>query len=211
MRILVVDDDERLVRVLRRALMLEGYDVDVAADGRQALLAVRDTAPDLVVLDVGLPQVDGLEVCRRIRKTGNLPVLMLTARETVPDRVKGLDSGADDYMVKPFDLDELLARVRALLRYGGVALNPATREASRNERRLDLTPKEFELLELFLRNPRQALSRELISDRVWGYAYEGESNVIDVCVKHLREKLEEGQAPRLVQTIRGVGYALREE
>lgn len=222
MRVLVVDDDERLVNVIRRALVFEGYDVETAFDGKQALNRARDTNPDLVILDVMLPELDGLEVCRRIRKASAVPVLMLTARETVPDRVQGLDSGADDYMVKPFAVDELLARVRALLRrsaaaaeetlrYADVTLNPATREAVRAGKRLDLTPKEFDLLELFLRNPRQALSREQISDRVWGYSYEGESNVIDVCVKHLREKLEEHGGQRLVQTIRGIGYALREE
>lgn len=222
MHVLVVDDDERVRNLMRRALRLEGYRVTEAADGETALQELRDAEPDLVILDVMLPGIDGIEVCRRLRSVSEAPVLMLTARDTVPDRVQGLDSGADDYVVKPFDLDELLARVRAFgrrarserprpLRFAGLALDPGTREAWRDERKLALTPREFELLELFLRHPRQALTRELISDRVWGYDFEGESNVIDVCVKYLREKLEVGDAPRLIQTVRGVGYALREE
>jgi len=220
--VLVVDDDERVRNLMRRALRLEGYRVTEAADGEAALHELREAEPDLIILDVMLPGIDGIEVCRRLRSVSETPVLMLTARDTVPDRVQGLDSGADDYVVKPFDLDELLARVRAFgrraraekpqtLRFAGLTLDPGTREAWRDERKLALTPREFELLELFLRHPRQALPRELISDRVWGYDYEGESNVIDVCVKYLREKLEAGGAPRLIQTVRGVGYALREE
>jgi two-component system response regulator MprA len=220
--VLVVDDDERVRNLMRRALRLEGYQVTEAADGEAALHELREAEPDLVILDVMLPGIDGIEVCRRLRSVSEAPVLMLTARDTVPDRVQGLDSGADDYVVKPFDLDELLARVRAFgrraraekpqaLRFAGLTLDPGTREACRGERKLALTPREFELLELFLRHPRQALTRELISDRVWGYGYDGESNVIDVCVKYLREKLEAGGEPRLIQTVRGVGYALREE
>ncbi len=222
MHVLVVDDDERVRNLMRRALRLEGHQVTEAADGEAALHELHNAEPDLVILDVMLPGIDGIEVCRRLRSVSEAPVLMLTARDTVPDRVQGLDSGADDYVVKPFDLDELLARVRAFgrraraekpptLRFAGLTLDPSTREAWRGERKLALTPREFELLELFLRHPRQALTRELISDRVWGYDYDGESNVIDVCVKYLREKLEAGGEPRLIQTVRGVGYALREE
>lgn len=222
MNVLVVDDDERVRNLMRRALRLEGHAVVTAADGEEALRDVRDAEPDLVILDVMLPGIDGLEVCRRLRTVSRAPVLMLTARDTVPDRVQGLDSGADDYVVKPFDLDEILARVRALarrilpeqpsqLRLADLTLDPDTREVWRDGQRLALTPKEFDLLELLLRHPRQVLSRDLISERVWGYKYEGESNVIDVCVKYLREKLEAGGRARLVQTVRGVGYAVREE
>ena len=222
MRVLVVDDDERVRNLMRRALRLEGHSVITAGDGEAALHDARDAEPDLVILDVMLPGIDGLEVCRRLRSVSNVPILMLTARDTVPDRIQGLDSGADDYVLKPFDLDEILARVRALarriqpeqpapLRFAGLSLDPDTREAWRDGQRLSLTPKEFELLELLLRHPRQALTRDLISERVWGYRYEGESNVIDVCVKYLREKIEASGGPRLIQTIRGVGYALREE
>lgn len=222
MKVLVVDDDERVQNLMRRALRLEGHVVTTASDGEEALADVRDSDPDLVILDLMLPGVDGLEVCRRLRAVSTVPIMMLTARDTVPDRVKGLDSGADDYVVKPFDLDEILARVRALgrriqpdqndaLRLADLMLNPDTREAWRGSQKLSLTPKEFDLLELLIRHPRQVLSRESISERVWGYDYEGESNVIDVCVKYLREKLEAGGRPRLVQTVRGIGYALREE
>lgn len=222
MRVLVVDDDERVRNLMRRALRLEGHSVTTAGDGEEALHDARDSEPDLVILDVMLPGIDGIEVCRRLRSVSSVPILMLTARDTVPDRIQGLDSGADDYVVKPFDIDELLARVRALarriqpeqpapLRFAELALDPETREAWRGDQRLSLTPKEFQLLELLIRHPRQALTRDLICERVWGYSYEGESNVIDVCVKYLREKLEGGGAPRLIQTIRGVGYALREE
>jgi two-component system response regulator MprA len=222
MRVLVVDDDERVRNLMRRALRLEGHSVITAGDGEEALHDARDAEPDLVILDVMLPGIDGIEVCRRLRAVSKVPILMLTARDTVPDRIEGLDSGADDYVVKPFDLDEILARVRALarrvqpeapapLRFADLTLDPDTHEAWRAGQRLSLTPKEFELLELLLRHPRQALSRDQISERVWGYSYEGESNVIDVCVKYLREKLEAAGHPRLIQTIRGVGYALREE
>ncbi|HLZ72706.1 MAG TPA: response regulator transcription factor [Dehalococcoidia bacterium] len=222
MHVLVVDDDERVRNVMRRALRLEGHRVSEAADGEAALRNLREADPDLVILDLRLPGIDGIEVCKRLRSVSEVPVLMLTARDTVPDRVQGLDSGADDYVVKPFDLDELLARVRAFgrraraeqpaaLRFAGLTLDPGTREAWRGERKLALTPREFDLLELFLRHPRQALTRELISDRVWGYECDFESNVIDVCIKYLREKLEAGAELRLIQTVRGIGYALREE
>ena len=227
MRILVVDDDERIQNLMRRALHLEGHTVIAAADGESALHELRDAEPDLVILDLMLPDIDGLEVCRRLRAVSGVPVLMLTARDTVPDRVQGLDSGADDYVVKPFDLDEILARVRAfgrrarpdpgrpescsLLRFDDLTLNPETHEAWRGDQKLALTPKEFDLLALLLRHPRQVLSRETICERVWGYQYEGESNVIDVCIKYLREKIEACGRPRLIQTIRGIGYALRNE
>ena len=221
-RVVVVDDDQAVLSGLRRAFALEGYEVLTAEEGESALTLVEREAPDLVVLDVMLPGLDGLTVCERIRSTSATPILMLTARDTVPDRVAGLDRGADDYLVKPFSTDELLARARALLRrsrgqsegalaYANVRLDPATREAFRGDEPLRLTPREYELLEVFLRHPRQALSREQLCQNVWGYAFEGESNFIDVAVKELRRKLESDGHPRLIQTIRGYGYALREE
>ncbi len=221
--VLLAEDDRAIRHALERALTLEGYEVTAVADGVEALAQAHKTPPDVLVLDVMMPGIDGLQVCRVLRAEGDrTPILMLTALVETADRIAGLDAGADDYVVKPFDLDELLARVRAFgrraraekpptLRFAGLTLDPSTREAWRGERKLALTPREFELLELFLRHPRQALTRELISDRVWGYDYDGESNVIDVCVKYLREKLEAGGEPRLIQTVRGVGYALREE
>ena len=221
-RVLVVDDDPAVLSGLRRALVLEGYDVDVAEDGETALAVAQDQSPDLVVLDVMLPGLDGMTVCQRLRARATTPILMLTARDTVHDRVAGLDSGADDYLVKPFALDELLARTRALLRraypeagnvleLADLRLNLDTREAFRDGEPLRLSPREFELLALFLRHPRRVLSREQLCQHVWGYAFEGESNFIDVAIKELRRKLEEGDRPRLIQTVRGYGYALREE
>ncbi len=221
-RVLVVDDDAAVLSGLRRALALEGYEIFTADDGESALAMVDALAPDLVVLDVLLPGLDGLGVCERVRAKSATPILMLTARDTVPDRVAGLDRGADDYLVKPFATDELLARTRALLRrargqsegamcYAQIRLNSLTREAFRGGEALKLTPREYELLEVFLRHPRQALSREQLCQQVWGYAFEGESNFIDVAVKELRRKLEADEAPRLIQTVRGYGYALREE
>jgi two-component system response regulator MprA len=221
-RVLLVDDDPAVLSGLRRALALEDYDVLTAEDGESALQIAEANEPDVVVLDVMLPGLDGLTVCRRLRAASQAPVLMLTARDTVLDRVAGLDSGADDYLVKPFAIDELLARVRALLRranrqtesvlaYVDVHLDAATREASRGGRPLGLTPREFELLEVFLRHPRQVLSREQLCQHVWGYAFAGESNFIDVAVKELRKKLESDGDSRLIQTVRGYGYALREE
>jgi two-component system, OmpR family, response regulator MprA len=221
-RLLVIDDDEQLLTALRRALAYEGYDVDVAPSGEDGLHVARDAPPDLVVLDVRLPGIDGLEVCRRLRAGGDVPVLMLTARDEVADRVAGLDAGADDYLVKPFAVDELLARVRALLRrrapaQGGelrladLTLDPATRAVRRAGRELALTPKEFDLLALFLQHPRQVLTRELLFERVWGYDFDGQSNVLDVYVGHLRNKLEAEGEPRLLHTVRGVGYVLRED
>jgi two-component system, OmpR family, response regulator MprA len=220
--LLVIDDDEQLLTALRRALAYEGYDVAVAPSGEEGLRLARDAPPDLVVLDVRLPGIDGLEVCRRLRAGDDVPVLMLTARDEVADRVAGLDAGADDYLVKPFAVDELLARVRALLRRrtpgtGGelrladLTLDPSTRAVRRGGRDLTLTPKEFDLLTLFLQHPRQVLTRELLFERVWGYDFEGQSNVLDVYVGHLRTKLEADGEPRLLHTVRGVGYVLRED
>jgi len=223
MRILVVDDERAVRESLRRALSLEGYEVELAGDGAQALAVLEENAePDLVVLDVLMPQIDGLEVCRRIRSAGRaVPVLMLTARDEVKDRVAGLDAGADDYVVKPFALEELFARVRALLRRSGsdtdevlrfadVELDPRAHEVRRAGMPLSLTLTEFSLLELFMRNPRQVLTRSIIFERVWGYDFGYASNSLDVYIGYLRRKTEAGGGPRLIQTVRGVGYALRE-
>jgi two-component system response regulator MprA len=222
MRVLVVDDEPAVRSALQRALRLEGYDVELAANGSEALLRAGSAAPDVVVLDVLMPELDGLEVARRLRATGSrTPILMLTARDGVADRVDGLDSGADDYLVKPFALEELLARLRALLRragaeangvlrYAGVELDTGTREVRRGERQIELTRTEFLLLELFLRNPRQVLTRSVIFERVWGYDFGPSSNSLEVYVGYLRRKLEADGEPRLIQTVRGVGYALRE-
>lgn len=220
-RILIIEDDEAIVRVLRRSLAYEGYTVDAAFDGETGLSLARDAHPDLVILDWMLPGMDGLEVCQRLRAVGNIPILILTAKDTVQDRVQGLDAGADDYMVKPFQLDELLARVRALLRrtqperipvltYADLSLDTATRLATRKGRVISLTAKEYDLLELFLRHPRQVLTREMIFDRVWGYDFGGESNVLDVYIRYLRQKLETTDETRLIYTVRGVGYVLRD-
>ncbi|HVA26047.1 MAG TPA: response regulator transcription factor [Chloroflexota bacterium] len=220
-RILVVDDDPGVLSGLRRALALDGYEVLAAEDGEKALELAASKKPDLVVLDVMLPELDGLAVCEQLRSKSSVPILMLTAKDTVPDRVAGLDRGADDYLVKPFALNELLARVRAQLRraepmehvlmYRDITLESRTRQAFRAEQTLRLTPREYELLAVFLRHPKQALSREQLCQMVWGYAFEGESNFVDVAVKELRKKLEADGRPRLIQTIRGFGYALREE
>jgi two-component system response regulator MprA len=209
---------------LRRALALEGYAVELAADGAEALerISSHEVEPDAIVLDVLMPGVDGLEVARRLRAAGNrTPILMLTARDQVEDRVEGLDAGADDYVVKPFALEELFARMRALLRraapeddgplrFADLELDPATREVSREGDPIELTRTEFALLELFIRNPRQVLTRSLIFERVWGYDFGLSSNSLDVYVGYLRRKTESGGKPRLIQTVRGVGYALRE-
>jgi two-component system response regulator MprA len=224
MRILVVDDEPAVRRALKRALVLAGYDVELASDGAEALQALPGNAVDAVVLDVMMPGIDGLEVCRRLRAAGNrVPVLMLTAKEAVDDRVAGLDAGADDYVAKPFALNELLARVRALLRrsapdgdvdgvlrFADLTLDPATHEVYRADRLVELTRTEFNLLELFLRNPRQVLTRSLIFERVWGYDFGFGSNSLDVYIGYLRRKTEAGGEPRLIHTVRGVGYALRE-
>ena len=221
-RILVVDDDRQILNLMRRGLSFAGYTVDLAESGEQALALARERPPALVILDIMLPGLDGLDVCRRLRAGDReLPILMLTAKGRVPDRVAGLDAGADDYLVKPFAFDELLARIRALLRrtissddarlrLADLTLDPATRDVERGGRRVDLTTKEFELLEFFLRHPRQVLTREVIFEHVWGSDFLGGSNLIDVHVMRLREKLEAGGEPRLIHTIRGAGYSLRE-
>ena len=223
MRILVVDDERAVRESLRRALELEGYEIELAGDGSEALDRLESgEEPDAMILDILMPGVDGLEVCRRIRGTGSkLPVLMLTARTQVEDRVAGLDAGADDYVTKPFALEELLARVRALLRrttdddgdvlrFADLELEPGTREVKRGDRQIELTRTEFSLLELFLRNPRQVLTRSVIFERVWGYDFGFGSNSLDVYIGYLRRKTEAGGEPRLIHTVRGVGYALRE-
>jgi two-component system response regulator MprA len=220
-RVLVVDDDRSLRRMLERALEAEGFEVTVARDGAFALLETERAAPDVIVLDVTMPALDGLAVCRRLRAKGlATPILMLTARDAIPDRVAGFDAGADDYLVKPFALEELLARLRALLRrsaggdgelgFADLTLDPGTREVRRGDRSIDLTRTEFLLLELFLRNPRQVLTRDVIFDRVWGYDFGPASNSLEVYVGYLRRKTEAEGEPRLIHTVRGVGYALRE-
>ena len=224
MRVLVVDDERAVRDSLRRALELEGYDVELAADGEEALERLNQNGePDAVVLDILMPRMDGLEVCRRLRREGHsLPVLMLTARDEVENRVAGLDAGADDYVTKPFALEELLARLRALLRrttsgsgevlrFADLELDPKTREVRRGGESVDLTRTEFSLLELFLLNPRQVLTRSVIFERVWGYDFGFSSNSLDVYIGYLRRKTEAGERPRLIQTVRGVGYALREK
>ena len=225
MRILVVDDEPSVRDAVERALKLDGHEVRLAENGERALHLVRDEAPDAVVLDVLMPRVDGIQVCKRIRGAGDrTPILMLTARDSIGDRVSGLDAGADDYLVKPFALDELLARVRALLRrarpdddgapaplrFADLVLDPGGCEVHRGERRVDLTRTEFLLLELLMRHPRQVLPRATIFESVWGYDFGANTNSLEVYVSYLRRKLEAGGEPRLVQTVRGVGYVLRE-
>jgi two-component system response regulator MprA len=221
MRILVVDDERPVRDALERALRLEGYEVDVAADGQAALVGLARRSADAIVLDVLMPVLDGLETCRTLRRhEDRTPVLMLTARHEVTDRVAGLDAGADDYLVKPFALEELLARLRALLRrtiggdellaFADLTLDPGTREVHRGGRPIELTRTEFLLLELFMRNPRQVLTRDVIFDRVWGYDFGPASNSLEVYVGYLRRKTEAEGEPRLIHTVRGVGYALRE-
>jgi two-component system response regulator MprA len=223
MKILVVDDERAVRESLRRALELEGYDIELAVDGREAIERLEtEGEPDAVVLDVLMPGLDGIEVCKRIRLRGSrVPVLMLTARDEVENRVAGLDAGADDYVTKPFALEELLARIRALLRRTGGAqdevlrfadleLDMGTREVRRGGDSIELTRTEFALLELFMRNPRQVLTRSVIFERVWGYDFGFASNSLDVYIGYLRRKTEAGGKPRLIQTVRGVGYALRE-
>ncbi len=223
MRVLVVDDEPAVRSALERALGLEGYDVELVPDGREALARMPALAPDAVVLDVLMPFIDGLEVCRRLRADGDrTPVLMLTARDAVADRVEGLDAGADDYLVKPFALDELLARVRALLRrteaseraerlrFADISLDLATHEVVRGARPIELTRTEFVLLELLLRHPRQVLTRSIIFEHVWGYDFGPSSNSLEVYVGYLRRKTEAGGESRLIHTVRGVGYVLRE-
>jgi two-component system, OmpR family, response regulator MprA len=219
-RVLVVEDDADIAGVLRRSLGMEGYDVRIAADGEAALNEAAVFEPDAVVLDLGLPGIDGVEVARRLREDGDVPILILTARESLNSRVEGLDSGADDYLVKPFEREELLARLRALLRRrpprgsafltsGDIRLNPATREVFRGDRDLDLTSREFELLEHMVRNERLVVSRQNLLDEVWDYHPYAETNTVDVFVSNLRRKLEEGGEPRVLHTVRGAGYVLR--
>jgi len=222
--ILLIDDDEKIISMLRRGLAFEGYDVSTAANGAEGLSMILNSEPDLVVLDIMMPKVDGFEVCRRLREGGSMvPILMLTAKDEIEHRVKGLDIGADDYLVKPFALEELLARVRALLRrkpgpneagepklsYEDIILDMDAREVLRGGVRLELTAKEFELLNLFMQNPKRVLSRDLIMDKIWGYDYSGESNVLEVYIAMLRQKMEEHGGKRIIQTIRGAGYILR--
>jgi DNA-binding response OmpR family regulator len=220
-RVLIVEDDADIADVLRRSLRNEGYEVRTSGDGNEALDIAAGFTPDLVVLDLGLPGLDGVEVCRRLRADGDVPILMLTARSETEDRVAGLDSGADDYLVKPFERTELLARIRALLRrrpprgsaslqVGDLSLNPDTREVRRGEREVELTNREFELLEFLMRNERLVVSRERLLDEVWGYDPMAATNTIDVFISNLRRKLEEGGETRLLHTKRGAGYVLKE-
>ncbi|MCR8644837.1 response regulator transcription factor [Paenibacillus sp. N1-5-1-14] len=225
-KILVVDDDTKITAMLRRALAFEGYVVATANNGMEGLKAMMTEEPSLLILDVMMPSVDGLEVCRRVRESGsNLPILMLTAKDDISDRVKGLDTGADDYLVKPFALEELLARVRVLLRrrveqvenstqqlsYDDMTLDVDTREVFRETQLVELTAKEFDLLHLFIQNPKRVLSRDVIMEKIWGYDYSGESNVLEVYIALLRQKTEEYGHKRLIQTVRGAGYVLRGE
>jgi two-component system response regulator MprA len=221
--ILIVDDDNRVTSALRRTLAYAGYQVSIAANGEGALSIVRTRPPDVVILDLMLPGIDGLEVCRRLRSAGDsIAVLMLTARDAVADRVAGFETGADDYLVKPFALEELLARVKALLRrrnppdiarevlvFEDLELDTATRQAKRGHRLINLSTTEFELLSLFMRNPRMVLTRSLLMDRIWGSDFEGGPNVLEVYIGHLRTKLELQSEKRLIQTVRGAGYVLR--
>jgi two-component system, OmpR family, response regulator MprA len=221
--ILIVDDDNRVTNALHRTLAYEGYQVSITANGEGALSIVRTRPPDLVILDLMLPGIDGLEVCSRLRSAGDgIAVLMLTARDAVADRVAGLETGADDYLVKPFALEELLARVKALLRrrnppditrevlvFQDLELDTATRQAKRGNRLIDLSTTEFELLSIFMRNPRMVLTRSLLMDRIWGSDFEGGPNVLEVYIGHLRTKLEQQSEKRLIQTVRGAGYVLR--
>jgi DNA-binding response OmpR family regulator len=219
-RVLVVEDDEDIAQALQRSLRLEGYDVRTSFDGEHALDDARSFVPDLVLLDLGLPGLDGLEVAKRMRADGDVPILMLTARDALESRVEGLDAGADDYLVKPFERQELLARMRALLRrrpprgsaslvVGDLELNPDTHEVNREGRGIELTQREFELLEYLMRNERIVISRQRLLDEVWGYDPFSTTNTIEVFVSNLRRKLEAGGEPRLLHTIRGAGYVLR--
>jgi two-component system, OmpR family, response regulator MprA len=226
-KIVVIDDDEKITSMLRRALTFEGYSVATAGDGQEGLRRVLEHEPDVIILDVMMPKVDGWEVCRRIREGGiGTPVLMLTAKDEISDRVKGLDMGADDYLVKPFALEELLARVRVLLRrksaekneqptnrlsYEDLVLDLDTREVFRDGKLVELTTKEFDLLHLFMMNPKRVLSRDLIMEKIWGYDYSGESNVMEVYIALLRQKTEEHGGKRIIQTVRGAGYVLKGE
>ncbi|RRR73266.1 MAG: DNA-binding response regulator [Candidatus Viridilinea halotolerans] len=221
--ILIIEDELEIANYLRRGLVLEGFQVTVAHDGNAGLTAARETTFDLVILDLMLPGLDGFEVAGRLRAASDVPIIMLTARDAVADRVRGLEHGADDYLVKPFAFEELLARIRVqlrrrqtaqthdVLRFGNLQLDTAARELRVAERRVELTSKEYDLLDLFMRHPNQVLTREVIYDRVWGYDFGGESNIIEVYVRYLRQKLEANGEARLIQTVRGAGYILREE
>jgi two-component system response regulator MprA len=224
--ILVIDDDEKITSMLRRGLAFEGYKVNTANQAKEGLKLVLENAPDIIILDVMMPDIDGWEACRRIRESGShIPILMLTAKDDIQDRVKGLDMGADDYLVKPFALEELFARVRALLRrnvesqdqsnqrlsFEDIVMDLDSREVLRAGRSIELTVKEFDLLHLFLLHPKRVLSRDLIMEKIWGYDFSGESNVLEVYIAMLRQKTEEHSGKRLIQTIRGAGYVLRGE
>jgi len=225
--ILVIDDDPKITALLKRSLNYEGYQVEVSNTGKEGLDKALSLQPDLVILDIMLPDMEGWDVCKHLRLQSEIPILMLTARDDVSDRVRGLDTGADDYLVKPFALEELLARVRALLRrgknskqssnqsrnqltYANINLNPATREVTRGGKEIKMTQKEFDLLHFFMLHPRQVLSRETLMEKIWGYDFSGESNVLDVYIGYLRQKLEDGGQPRVIHTVRGVGYRLKE-
>ena len=230
--ILVIDDEENIIEFIKLGLKYEGFAVESATDGAQGLAVAQRINPDLIILDLMLPGIDGMEVCRRLRSnptTQDIPVLMLTAKDDVRDRIAGLDIGADDYLTKPFSFEELVARIRAILRrqsrgrgdneesaygqilqFGDLQLNPSTREVTRNGRQIDLTATEYNLLHLFMSHPRQVLDRQTILNRVWGYDFLGETNIIEVYVRYLREKIEDSPStPRLIQTVRGVGYVLK--
>lgn len=222
MKILVVEDDAQMSSLLKRSLVYEGYHVEIASTGEEALRKAGTMQPNLVILDLMLPGIDGLDVCREIRSFSDIPVLMLTARRALPDRIAGFESGADDYLAKPFALAELMARVKALLRRSGarsasrlaladLVMDLASREVWRGNRLVKLTAREFELLELFLRHQRQVLSRDVIFERLWGYDFGGESNIIDVYVRYLRSKLNSAGEPNLIHTVRGVGYVMKEQ
>ena len=222
-RILIIEDETEIANYLRRGLAYEGFTVEIASDGLAALAVARERVPDVVVLDLMLPGLDGMEVAQRLRAGSSVPIIMLTARDSVADRVAGLERGADDYLVKPFAFEELLARIRVqlrrhhaqdtgeVLRFGALVVDLAAHEVRLDDRRIDFTAKEFELLELFMRHPRQVLTRVLLYERIWGYDFGGESNVIEVYIRALRQKLEAAGVPRLIHTLRGVGYVLREE
>lgn len=226
-RILIADDDEKIIAMLRRNLAFEGYQVETATNGYDALKVLASgEEPNLIILDVMMPEMDGWEVCRRIRESGSsIPILMLTAKDDVKDRVFGLDNGADDYLIKPFAVEELFARIRVLLRrktidpatldpqlsFEELKLFPASREVYRGERRIELTAKEFEVLYLFLQNPKRVLSRDMLMEKIWGIDFSGESNVLEVYIAMLRQKLEEGGEYRCIQTVRGAGYVLRKD
>lgn len=224
--ILVIDDDEKITSMLRRTLAFEGYSVTTANNGAEGLRQMLAMEPALLILDVMMPQMDGWEVCRRVREGGSsVPIMMLTAKDEIVDKVKGLDLGADDYLVKPFALEELLARIRSLMRrrgdgveqktnraqYDDITLDLDTREVTRSGHAIELTTKEFDLLHLFLQNPKRVLSRDIIMEKIWGYDYSGESNVLEVYIALLRQKLEEHGGKRIIQTVRGAGYVLRGE